>query len=137
MAYGRKVMEHFANPRNVGEMKDADGVGRFGNTVDGDEVVLYIKVKDDVISDISFQVFGCAAAIASTSMFTEMVKGKSLEAAIRLTKEDVSEALDGLPPGKIGCSVIAPDALRAAINDYLGRRGRGFITGDEIPPMRR
>jgi nitrogen fixation NifU-like protein len=137
MAYGRKVMEHFARPRNVGEMKDADGVGRQGNTVDGDEVVVYIKVKDDSITDISFQVFGCAAAIASSSMFTEMIKGKTLQEAIRISKEDVSEALQGLPPGKVECSVIAPDAFRAAVNDYLGRKGRGFISGDEVPPLRK
>ncbi|MEM0449438.1 MAG: iron-sulfur cluster assembly scaffold protein [Methanomassiliicoccales archaeon] len=124
MGYTRKVMEHFANPKNVGEMKDAHGVGRFGNTVDGDEVVIYIKVKNDFITDVSFKVFGCVAAIASASVFTEMIKGKRLEEAIQITKEDVSRALDGLPSEKIGCSVIAPDALRAAVDDYLKKQGR-------------
>ena len=133
MAYGRKVMEHFAQPHNVGEMKGADGVGRHRNEVDGDDVVVYIKVKDDVITDISFQVFGCAAAIASSSMYTEMVKGKSMREALAITKEDVSEALGGLPAEKVDCSVIAPEALREAVQDYLKRQGRGFISGEGVP----
>jgi nitrogen fixation NifU-like protein len=133
LAYGPKVMEHFTRPRNVGEMKDADGVGKFSNDVDGDIVVISIKVKDEIITNIKFQVFGCAAAIASSSVFTEMVKGKRIEEALKVTKESISEALDSLPSEKVECSVLAPDALREAVSDYRSRQGRGFNTTYEVP----
>ena len=123
MPYGRKVMEHFTQPRNVGEMKDADGVGKASNTVDGDLVVIYLRVKDDSIQDVSFQTFGCAAAIASSSMFTEMVKGKRIEEALRIDKQMVADALEGMPANKVECSILAPEAFRAAVDDQRHREG--------------
>ncbi len=122
MPYNRKVMEHFTQPRNVGEMKDADGVGKASNNVDGDLVVIYLKVKDEIIQGVSFQTFGCAAAIASSSMFTEMVKGKSIEAAQRIDKQMVAEALEGMPANKVECSILAPEAFRQAVEDYRQRK---------------
>ncbi len=116
--YSEKVMDHFANPRNVGEIPDADGVGEVGNPVCGDIMKIYIKVKDDVITDIKFKTFGCGAAIATSSMITEMAKGKKLEEALKLSNRQVAEALDGLPPQKMHCSNLAADALHAAIADY-------------------
>ena len=118
MPYGRKVMEHFTQPRNVGEMKDADGVGKASNNVDGDIVVIYLKIKNDAIQDVSFQTFGCAAAIASSSMFTEMIKGKRVEEALSIDKQMVSDALEGMPANKIECSILAPEAFREAVEDY-------------------
>lgn len=118
MAYNKKVMEHFANPRNVGEMTDADGVGQAGNSVDGDTVVVKIKVADNKIADISYQVFGCAAAIAGSSAFSEMIKGKDVDEALKITKEDVADYLGGLPEGKIDCSILGPEALKEAVKDY-------------------
>jgi nitrogen fixation NifU-like protein len=115
-------MEHFKNPQNVGEIPDADGVGEVGNPTCGDLMTMYIKVKDDVIVDIKFKTFGCAAAIATSSMTTELAKGKTLDEAIRLTRGDVASALDGLPPVKMHCSNLAADALHAAIEDYRARR---------------
>ena len=123
MKYSTKVMEHFANPHNVGEMKDADGIGYVGNPVCGDIMELYIKVKDDVITDAKFKTFGCGAAIATSSMVTDMVKGKSLEEALKISNKAVAEALDGLPPVKMHCSVLAEQALHSAIDDYFKRRG--------------
>jgi len=120
--YNEKVMEHFKNPRNVGEMEDPDGVGRVGDPICGDVMELYIKVKDGVIVDAKFKTFGCAAAIATSSMVTEMVKGKSVEEALEISNKAVVEALDGLPPAKVHCSVLAEDALKAAIEDYLGHQ---------------
>jgi nitrogen fixation NifU-like protein len=117
--YSEKVMDHFQNPRNVGEMEDPDGVGRVGNPVCGDVMELYIKVKDGSIVDAKFKTFGCAAAIATSSMVTEMVKGKSIEEALKISNKAVVEALDGLPPVKVHCSVLAEDALKAAIENYL------------------
>jgi nitrogen fixation NifU-like protein len=117
--YSEKVMEHFKNPRNVGEMEDPDGVGRVGNPVCGDVMELYIKVNDGTIVDAKFKTFGCAAAIATSSMVTEMVKGKSVEEALKISNKAMVEALDGLPPAKIHCSVLAEEALKAAIEDYL------------------
>jgi nitrogen fixation NifU-like protein len=117
--YNEKVMEHFKNPRNVGEMEDPDGVGRVGNPVCGDVIELYIKVNDGTIVDAKFKTFGCAAAIATSSMVTEMVKGKSIEEALKISNKAVVEALDGLPPAKMHCSVLAEDALKAAVEDYL------------------
>jgi nitrogen fixation NifU-like protein len=120
--YNEKVIEHFRNPRNVGEMENPDGVGRVGDPVCGDVMELYIKVKDGIIVDAKFKTFGCAAAIATSSMVTEMVKGKSVEEALKISNKAVVEALDGLPPAKVHCSVLAEDALRAAIEDYLGHQ---------------
>jgi len=116
--YSDKVMEHFKNPRNVGEMKDADGVGTVGNPVCGDMMTIYIKVKDDKIDDIKFKTYGCGAAIATSSMTTELAKGKTLEEAEKITRQSVAEALDGLPPVKMHCSNLASDALHEAIKDY-------------------
>ncbi|WP_178647622.1 Fe-S cluster assembly scaffold protein NifU [uncultured Methanobrevibacter sp.] len=116
--YSEKVMDHFANPRNSGEMEDADGVGTVGNPTCGDLMTIYIKVKDNVIEDISFQTFGCGAAIATSSMITELAIGKTLEEALEITRNDVAEELDGLPPVKMHCSNLAADALKAAIENY-------------------
>jgi len=120
--YSEKVMEHFRNPRNVGEMENPDGVGHVGNPVCGDIMELYIKVKDGIIVDAKFKTFGCGAAIATSSMLTEMVKGKSIEEALKISNEAVAEALDGLPAIKMHCSVLAEEALKSAIEDYLGRQ---------------
>jgi nitrogen fixation NifU-like protein len=117
--YSEKVMEHFRNPRNMGEIPDADGVGTVGNPVCGDLMSIYIKVKDNRIEDIKFKTFGCGAAIATSSMVTELAKGKTLEEASKITRQDVADNLDGLPPIKMHCSNLASDGLRAAIQDYL------------------
>jgi len=119
--YSEKVMEHFKNPRNVGEIENADGIGHVGNPVCGDIMELYIKVKDGIIVDAKFKTFGCGAAIATSSMVTEIVKGKSLEQALKISNKTVAEALDGLPAVKMHCSVLAEDALKLAIEDYLSR----------------
>src|SRR5512136_1256381 len=116
--YSDKVLEHFKNPRNVGEIPDADGVGKVGNPVCGDVMFIYIKVKDDIITDIKFKTLGCGAAIATSSMITEMARGKTIEEAKKISRGDVAEALDGLPPQKMHCSNLASDGLRAAIEDY-------------------
>jgi nitrogen fixation NifU-like protein len=116
--YSEKVLEHFKNPRNVGEIKDADAEGSVGNPVCGDMMTIYIKVKDDRIKDIKFKTFGCGAAIATSSMTTELAKGKTLEEAMEITRQDVAEALDGLPPVKMHCSNLAADALHEAIKNY-------------------
>jgi nitrogen fixation NifU-like protein len=120
--YSEKVMEHFKNPRNMGEIPDADGVGTVGNPVCGDLMTIYIKVKDNRLVDIKFKTFGCGAAIATTSMTTELAMGKTLEEAIKITRGDVADSLGGLPPVKMHCSNLASDALRAAIEDYYKRR---------------
>ena len=120
--YSKKVMEHFLNPRNMGVIEDADGVGTAGNPVCGDTMTIYIKVKNGRIVDIKFQTFGCAAAIATSSMITELAKGKTLEEAEKITRDDVADALDGLPPIKMHCSNLAADALKAAIEDYRKKR---------------
>lgn len=122
IGYSKKVMEHFMNPRNVGVIEDPDGYGRVGNPVCGDLMEIFIKVKDGRIEDIKFRTFGCGAAIATSSMITEMARGKSLEEAMRITRNDVADALDGLPPQKMHCSNLAADALHAAINDYLSKK---------------
>ena len=119
--YSEKVMEHFKNPRNVGEIENPDGIGHVGNPVCGDIMELYIKVKDGIIVDAKFKTFGCGAAIATSSMVTEIVKGKSLEQALKISNKTVAEALDGLPAVKMHCSVLAEDALKLAIEDYLSR----------------
>lgn len=120
--YSQKVMDHFMNPRNVGEMPDADGIGTEGNPVCGDVMKLYIKVDGDRIVDAKFQTFGCGAAIAVSSMITEMVKGKTLDEALRISKETVADALGGLPPQKMHCSNLGADALKKAIEDYLSKK---------------
>jgi nitrogen fixation NifU-like protein len=120
--YSDKVMEHFEHPRNVGKIEDPDGIGKQGNPVCGDVMELTIKVKDDTIEDIKFRTFGCCAAIATSSMVTELVKGKSLDEAERISKQTVAEALDGLPPAKMHCSNLAADALQDAIRDYRERQ---------------
>ncbi|HSW63232.1 MAG TPA: Fe-S cluster assembly scaffold protein NifU [Dissulfurispiraceae bacterium] len=120
--YSEKVMDHFANPRNVGEMKDADGVGMEGNPTCGDAMELFIKVENDVIVDAKFRTFGCGAAIAVSSMITEMVKGKTLDEALAISKEAVAAELGGLPPQKMHCSNLGADALRKAVEDYRSRR---------------
>ena len=122
--YTEKVMDHFMNPRNVGEIPDADAVGEVGNAKCGDIMRIYLKIDNDVITDIKFKTFGCGAAIATSSMATEMVKGKTLEEALKLTNKAVAEALDGLPPVKMHCSVLAEEALRSAIADYYKRMGK-------------
>ncbi len=121
--YSEKVMDHFMNPRNMGEINDADGVGTVGNPTCGDIMKLYIKVDNDVITDVKFKTFGCGAAIATSSMVTELVKGKNLEEAERISNKTVAEALDGLPPVKMHCSNLAADALHAAIEDYRSKKG--------------
>jgi nitrogen fixation NifU-like protein len=117
--YSDKVMEHFRNPRNVGGMNKPDGVGKVGNPTCGDIMEMYIKVKDNVIVDAKFKTFGCGAAIATSSMATEMIKGKTIEEALKLTNQAVAEALDGLPQVKRHCSLLAEEAVKAAIEDYL------------------
>ncbi|MDO9537988.1 MAG: Fe-S cluster assembly scaffold protein NifU [Thermoplasmata archaeon] len=119
--YSEKVMDHFMNPRNVGEMKDADGVGEVGNPTCGDLMKIFIKVENGIITDIKFQTFGCGAAIATSSMITELAMGKTLDEALALTRDDVAEELDGLPPIKMHCSNLSADALRAAIKDYQNK----------------
>ncbi|MBW3014918.1 Fe-S cluster assembly scaffold protein NifU [Candidatus Woesearchaeota archaeon] len=121
MQYSEKVMEHFKNPRNVGEIKDPDGTGEVGNPACGDIMKITIKIEDNKIKEIKFKTFGCAAAIATSSMITELAQGKTLEEAERITKEDVSEALDKLPPIKEHCSNLAAEALHKAIEDYRSK----------------
>ena len=123
MLYSEKVMEHFTNPRNVGEMPDANGVGEVGNAKCGDIMRMYLKIEDGIIKDVSFKTFGCGAAIATSSMATELIKGKSIEDALKLTNSAVVEALEGLPPVKIHCSVLAEQAVKAALSDYYTRLG--------------
>jgi len=120
--YSEKVMDHFRNPRNMGEMENPDGVGKVGNPVCGDMMELYIKVENDIITDVKFMTFGCGAAIATSSMVTELVKGKTLDEALKISNATVAEALDGLPPVKMHCSVLAEDALKAAIEDYKTKK---------------
>jgi nitrogen fixation NifU-like protein len=120
--YSEKVMDHFMNPRNMGEIEDADGVGEVGNPVCGDVMKLYLKIENGVIVDAKFKTFGCGAAIATSSITTELIKGKTIEEALKLTNEAVAEALGGLPPAKMHCSVLAEDALKAAIEDYKKRK---------------
>lgn len=120
--YSEKVMDHFRNPRNVGEIPDADGVGTVGNPVCGDVMAIYIKVKDNHINDIKFKTFGCGAAIATSSMITELAKGKSLDEALKITRNDVADKLGGLPSIKMHCSNLAADALHEAVKDYRKRQ---------------
>ena len=121
--YSEKVMDHFTNPRNVGEIADANAVGEVGNPTCGDIMRIYMKIEDGVITDVKFKTFGCGAAVATSSMATEMVKGKTIAEALALTNKAVAEALDGLPPIKMHCSVLAEDAIKAALIDYYKRQG--------------
>lgn len=116
--YSEKVMEHFSNPKNVGEIENADGVGEVGNAKCGDIMKMYLKIDDDIITDVKFKTFGCGSAIASSSMATEMIKGKTIQEALALTNKAVVEALDGLPPVKVHCSVLAEEAVKSALVDY-------------------
>jgi len=129
MIYSEKVMDHFGNPRNVGVLEDADGVGEVGNPVCGDVMKITIKVDNDTIDDIRFQTLGCGAAIATSSIVTEMAKGMTLPEAVAITKKQVAEELGGLPPAKMHCSVLATDGLKAAVDDYLVKHGREPIAG--------
>lgn len=135
MLYSEKVMDHFQNPRNVGKMDDADGIGEVGNARCGDIMRMYIKVKDDIITDVKFNTFGCGSAIATSSIATEMIKGKPIEEALTLSNQAVVEALDGLPAQKIHCSVLAEEAVKAAVKDYYDKNGipynaKEFCAGD-------
>ncbi|MEA5076715.1 MAG: Fe-S cluster assembly scaffold protein NifU [Coriobacteriia bacterium] len=130
MIYSDKVMEHFGNPRNVGVIEDADGIGEVGNPVCGDVMKITIKVDDDRIEDIKFQTLGCGAAIATSSIVTEMAKGMTLADAVAITKNQVAEELGGLPPAKMHCSVLATDGLKVAVDDYLVKNGREPIAGE-------
>ncbi len=122
--YSEKVMDHFTNPRNVGTLDDADGVGEVGNARCGDIMKIYLKIDNEIITDVKFETFGCGSAIASSSMATEMIKGKSVDEALSLTNQAIAEALDGLPPHKMHCSVLAEEAIRAALEDYYTRSGK-------------
>ena len=134
MMYSEKVMDHFMNPRNVGEIEDASGVGEVGNAKCGDIMKIYIKVDDnDVITDVKFKTFGCGAAIATSSMATELIKGKPIEEAMTLTNAAVAEALDGLPAYKMHCSVLAEEAIKAALADYYRRQGRPVPESLRLP----
>jgi nitrogen fixation NifU-like protein len=132
MLYSDKVMDHFGNPRNVGVIEDADGVGEVGNPVCGDVMKITIKVTDDRIDDIAFQTLGCGAAIATSSIVTEMARGMTLTEAVGITKSDVADELGGLPPVKMHCSVLATDGLKRAVDDYLTRSGREPIAAGKI-----
>ena len=123
MDYSKKVMDHFSHPRNVGELPDANAVGQVGNQKCGDIMKMMMKIENDVIVDVKFQTFGCGAAVATSSMATELVKGKTIQEALKLTNKAVMEALDGLPPVKVHCSVLAEEAIRAALIDYYKRQG--------------
>ena len=126
MEYSEKVMDHFMNPRNVGEIADASGIGQVGNAKCGDIMKIYLKIKDGIIEDVKFNTFGCASAIATSSMATELIKGKPVDEALALTNQAVVEALDGLPAVKIHCSVLAEEAIKAAIKDYYDKNGIAY-----------
>ncbi len=123
MNYSEKVMDHFANPRNMGEIENADGIGEVGNPKCGDIMKMYLKIEDGRIKDVKFKTFGCGAAVATSSMATELIKGKSIDEALKITNRAVMEALDGLPPVKIHCSVLAEQAIKAALADYYTKKG--------------
>ena len=122
--YSEKVMDHFVHPRNVGTLEDADGVGEVGNAKCGDIMKMYLKIDDDIITDVKFETFGCASAIASSSMATELIKGKPVSEALQLTNQAVAEALDGLPDYKMHCSVLAHEAIESALNDYNAKKSQ-------------
>ena len=133
MLYSEKVMDHFKNPSNLGKMEDADGIGEVGNAKCGDIMKMYIKVADGIITDVKFNTFGCGSAIATSSMATELVKGKPITEAVKLTNQAVVEALDGLPAQKIHCSVLAEEAIKAAVKDYYDRNGICYDEKDLAP----
>ena len=124
--YSEKVMDHFLHPRNVGVIEDADGIGEVGNAKCGDIMKIYLKIDDDIITDVKFETFGCGSAIASSSMATEMIKGKPVSEALELTNKAVAEALDGLPAHKMHCSVLAEEAIQAALEDYKNKTGKDY-----------
>ena len=128
--YSEKVMDHFRNPRNVGQIENADGVGEVGNPVCGDIMKIYLKIDGDIISDVKFETFGCGSAIASSSMATELIKGKPVSEAMQLTNKAVAEALDGLPAHKLHCSVLAEEAIKAAVKDYYDKNGIAYDPKD-------
>jgi nitrogen fixation NifU-like protein len=136
MKYSETVIDHFTNPRNVGVVQEADGVGKVGNPVCGDMMEMSIKIADDIITDVKFRTFGCGAAIATSSMATELIKGKTIDSALQLTNRAIAEALDGLPPVKMHCSVLAADALKMALADYYRKQGdeekAQELAGDEL-----
>lgn len=123
MIYSEKVMDHFTNPRNVGELPDANGIGEVGNAKCGDIMKMYLRIQGDTITDVRFKTFGCGAAIATSSMATEMIKGRTVEEALKVTNKAVMEALDGLPPVKVHCSLLAEEAIHAALWDYAKKQG--------------
>ena len=123
MQYSEKVLDHFSNPRNVGEIEDADGIGEVGNAKCGDIMKMYIKVDNDIITDVKFKTFGCGAAVATSSMATELIKGQPISEVLKLTNKAVVEALDGLPAVKLHCSVLAEQAIKSALSDYYTRQG--------------
>ena len=125
--YSEKVMDHFMHPRNVGTIEGADGVGEVGNAKCGDIMKIYLKIENDIIEDVKFETFGCGSAIASSSMATEMIKGKSIHEALELTNKAVAEALDGLPPVKMHCSLLAEEAVKAAVEDYMKKHPEAVI----------
>ena len=127
--YSEKVMDHFRNPRNVGVIEDADGVGEVGNPVCGDIMKIYLKIENDIIADVKFETFGCGSAIASSSMATELIKGKPISEALKLTNKAVAEALDGLPAHKVHCSVLAEEAIKVALKDYFDRNHIEYEAG--------
>lgn len=124
--YSEKVMNHFRNPRNIGTMENADGIGEVGNAKCGDIMKIYLKIDNDIITDVKFETFGCGSAIASSSMATELIKGKPVSEALALTNKAVVEALDGLPPHKIHCSVLAEEAIKSALKDYYDKNGIAY-----------
>ncbi|MBZ4684142.1 MAG: FeS cluster assembly scaffold protein NifU [Fusobacteriales bacterium] len=124
MQYSEKVMDHFMNPRNVGVIENPDGYGKIGNASCGDMMEIFLRIEDDIIKDVKFRTFGCASAIATSSISTEMILGKKVSEALEITNKAVAEALDGLPPQKMHCSVLAEDAIKAAIEDYLSKKNK-------------
>ena len=124
--YSEKVMDHFMNPRNVGELENADGIGEVGNAKCGDIMKIYLKIEDNIIKDVKFKTFGCGAAVATSSIATELIKGKTVQEALKLTNKAVVDALDGLPPVKMHCSILAEEAVRSAIQDYYKKQGIPF-----------
>ncbi len=130
MEYSEKVMEHFVNPHNVGKLDDADGIGEVGNAKCGDIMKMYLKIENDIITDVKFNTYGCASAIATSSIATDMIKGQPLSEALKLTNKAVVEALDGLPAVKIHCSVLAEQAIKAAVKDYYDKNGISYNEED-------
>ena len=133
--YSEKVMDHFRNPRNVGVIEDANAIGEVGNAKCGDIMKMYLKIENGIVADVKFETFGCGSAIASSSMATELIKGKPVSEAMKLTNKAVTEALDGLPDYKMHCSVLAEEAIRSALEDYQARTGKTIGEAPEEPPF--